>query len=129
MDKQTYSHPIISKYINENFYAVKFNAEGNQTVNFYDRVLPILILLPRQKAKCNAPVREVYECQWISSSGIFRRKCSTHYQFDGIFLCQRIRTLYHLFFLKANIKISKPVNNGKTIRKNLNQRLKSNSKI
>jgi thioredoxin-related protein len=38
MDKQTYSHPIISKYINENFYAVKFNAEGNQTVNFYDRV-------------------------------------------------------------------------------------------
>ena len=38
MDNQTYSHPIISKYINENFYAVKFNAEGNQTVNFYDRV-------------------------------------------------------------------------------------------
>ena len=67
MDKQTYSHPIISKYINENFYAVKFNAEGNQTVNFYDRVLPIQILLTRQKAKCNAPVREVYECQWISS--------------------------------------------------------------
>ena len=26
MDKQTYSHPIISKYINENFYAVKFNS-------------------------------------------------------------------------------------------------------
>lgn len=38
MDKQTYSHPIISKYINENFYAVKFNAEGNQSVNFYGRV-------------------------------------------------------------------------------------------
>lgn len=37
MEKQTYSHPEISKFINENFYAVKFNAEGNETVNIYDR--------------------------------------------------------------------------------------------
>lgn len=38
MEKQTYSHPLISQYINENYYAVKFNAEGNDTVNFMGRV-------------------------------------------------------------------------------------------
>lgn len=37
MEKQTYSHPETSKFINENFYAVKFNAEGNELVNIYDR--------------------------------------------------------------------------------------------
>lgn len=37
MDKQTYSHPEISKFINENYYAVKFNAEGNETVIIYGR--------------------------------------------------------------------------------------------
>lgn len=34
MDKQTFSNPEIIKYINENYYAVKFNAEGNEPVSF-----------------------------------------------------------------------------------------------
>lgn len=38
MDKQTYSNPYISKFINENYYAVKFNAEGKEIVNYYGRI-------------------------------------------------------------------------------------------
>lgn len=38
MDQQTYAHPQIVKYINEKFYAVKFNALGDAEVSFYDRV-------------------------------------------------------------------------------------------
>ena len=34
MDRTTFSNPEIAKYINENFYAVKFNAEGNDVVKF-----------------------------------------------------------------------------------------------
>tara|TARA_B100001094_G_scaffold326365_1_gene382371 strand:+ start:511 stop:1050 length:540 start_codon:yes stop_codon:yes gene_type:complete len=34
MDKNTFQNPEIAKYLNENFYAVKFNAEGNSTVNY-----------------------------------------------------------------------------------------------
>lgn len=34
MERKTFEHPEISKYINENYYAVKFNAEGNEFVNF-----------------------------------------------------------------------------------------------
>lgn len=37
MERRTYAHPEISKFINENFYAVKFNAEGNEMVKMYDR--------------------------------------------------------------------------------------------
>jgi len=37
MDKNTYGDSEISKYINENFYAVKFNAEGNDKFEFKDR--------------------------------------------------------------------------------------------
>jgi len=34
MDKTTFGHPEIVKYVNENYYAVKFNAETKDTVNF-----------------------------------------------------------------------------------------------
>jgi thioredoxin-related protein len=34
MDKQTFTDPIIVDYINQNYYAVKFNAEGTQPILF-----------------------------------------------------------------------------------------------
>jgi thioredoxin-related protein len=37
MDKATYGHPVISKFINENYYPVKFNAEGEKTINIFGR--------------------------------------------------------------------------------------------
>lgn len=37
MDRNTYDHPVISKYLNDNFYPVKFNAEGGQNINLFGR--------------------------------------------------------------------------------------------
>ncbi len=37
MKKQTFYHPKIAKYINENYYPVRFNAETNKKVNFSGR--------------------------------------------------------------------------------------------
>lgn len=37
MEKETYNHSLIAKYLNENFYAVKFNAEGKETINVMGR--------------------------------------------------------------------------------------------
>lgn len=34
MDANTFSHPVIADYINENYYAVKFNAEMTEPVTF-----------------------------------------------------------------------------------------------
>lgn len=34
LDRNTFGNKSVIKYINENFYAVKFNAEGNATINF-----------------------------------------------------------------------------------------------
>jgi thioredoxin-related protein len=34
MTKNTFGNPEVIKYVNENFYAIKFNAEGNDTVVF-----------------------------------------------------------------------------------------------
>ena len=34
MDQSTFSHPVIAKYMNEHFYAVKFDAECNDTIEF-----------------------------------------------------------------------------------------------
>jgi len=34
MDKFTFNHPEIAKIINEKFYAVKFESDGNETINF-----------------------------------------------------------------------------------------------
>ena len=38
MDKNTFSNPDIIRIINKNYYAVKFNAEGNETVKFMNKV-------------------------------------------------------------------------------------------
>lgn len=32
MDKNTFKHPVIAKYLNENFYAVKLNAEQKEDI-------------------------------------------------------------------------------------------------
>jgi len=34
LDSRTFKNKDVSSYINENYYAVKFNAEGNEVVNF-----------------------------------------------------------------------------------------------
>ena len=38
MEKLTFAHPEILKYLNDKFYVVKFNSEGNETVNIYNRI-------------------------------------------------------------------------------------------
>tara|TARA_Y100000996_G_C22558659_1_gene656485 strand:- start:6008 stop:6568 length:561 start_codon:yes stop_codon:yes gene_type:complete len=35
MEKHTFSNPDLASYVNQNYYAVKFNAEGNEKINFY----------------------------------------------------------------------------------------------
>ena len=34
LDKNTFQNPDVVKYVNEHYYAVKFNAEGNEKINF-----------------------------------------------------------------------------------------------
>ncbi|MFK5959403.1 MAG: thioredoxin fold domain-containing protein [Lutibacter sp.] len=34
LDKNTFHNKDVVEYVNENYYAVKFNAEGNETINF-----------------------------------------------------------------------------------------------
>lgn len=38
LDKRTFQNSDVASYINENYYAVKFNAEGNQQVTFRGRL-------------------------------------------------------------------------------------------
>ena len=38
LDKKTFSNPDVINYINAHFYAVKFNAEGTEEIQYYDRV-------------------------------------------------------------------------------------------
>jgi thioredoxin-related protein len=38
MDKATFADPTVAEYVNKNFYAVKFNAEGYENIIFQDRV-------------------------------------------------------------------------------------------
>ncbi len=37
LDKETLSHPEIATYINQNFYPVKFDAEGKDTIKYYEK--------------------------------------------------------------------------------------------
>lgn len=47
MDKTTFSEPDVAKYINENFYPVKLNAETRDSIRFRDKVFRFI---PEYKA-------------------------------------------------------------------------------
>ena len=38
LDKNTFSNSDVIEYVNENYYPVKFNAEGNEEINFKGQV-------------------------------------------------------------------------------------------
>ena len=38
MDKKTFSNTDLINYVNDHYYAVKFNGEGNETINFYGNI-------------------------------------------------------------------------------------------
>ncbi len=38
LDKNTFQTADVANYVNENYYAVKFNAEGNETINYKGKV-------------------------------------------------------------------------------------------
>lgn len=37
LDKNTFQNPDVANYVNKNYYAVKFNAEGNASVKYKDK--------------------------------------------------------------------------------------------
>ena len=51
MDKNTFANRDVLNYINENFYAVKFNGEGNEKINFFDQEFTNPEFIERRKGR------------------------------------------------------------------------------
>ena len=55
LDKNTFSNKKLAAYVNANYYAVKFNAEGNAVVNFKDQELSNPNYAPAKAKRRNSP--------------------------------------------------------------------------
>lgn len=55
LDKNTFKNPDVINYINSNYYAVKFNAEGNETVSFKDKTFSNPNYDPAKAKRRNSP--------------------------------------------------------------------------
>jgi len=51
MDKNTFGNRDVLNYINKNFYAVKFNGEGNEKINFFDQEFTNPEFIDRRKGR------------------------------------------------------------------------------
>ena len=51
LDKKTFGNPDVSGYISQNFYAVKFNAEGDEEIFFMIKVFQIQITIQTEKVE------------------------------------------------------------------------------
>lgn len=51
LDKQTFRNPDVVKYINEHYYAVKFNGEGNETVTYQGKTYTNPNYMPERKGR------------------------------------------------------------------------------
>lgn len=54
LDKNTFGNPDVAKYINENYYAIKFNAEGDKSITFEGRTFTNPNYDPAKKKRRNA---------------------------------------------------------------------------
>jgi thioredoxin-related protein len=55
LDKNTFQNADVASYINEHYYAVKFNAEGNEEITFKDRTFANPNYDPAKAARRNYP--------------------------------------------------------------------------
>ncbi|WP_289023674.1 thioredoxin fold domain-containing protein [uncultured Salegentibacter sp.] len=55
LDKNTFSNSDVIEYVNENYYPVKFNAEGNEEINFKGQVFKNPQYDPEKKKRRNSP--------------------------------------------------------------------------
>ena len=51
LDKNTFQNPDVSRYISTHYYAVKFNAEGQEEINFFDQVFTNPNFVPNRKGR------------------------------------------------------------------------------
>ena len=51
LDKNTFQNPDVSRYIIENYYAVKFNAEGDEEIKYYDQTFTNPNFDPNRKGR------------------------------------------------------------------------------
>ena len=51
LDRNTFGNKKVAKFVNENFYAVKFNAEGDETINFKDKTFTNPNFDPNKKGR------------------------------------------------------------------------------
>ena len=54
MDKNTFTNPDLASYVNQNYYAVKFNAEGNEKISFYGNIFQNLNYDESKKSRRNS---------------------------------------------------------------------------
>ena len=54
MDKNTFTNPDLASYINQNYYAVKFNAEGNEKISFYGNIFQNINYDESKKSRRNS---------------------------------------------------------------------------
>ena len=55
LDRNTFGNKDVIDYVNKNYYAVKFNAEGNSTINFKDNTFGNPNFDPTKVNKRNSP--------------------------------------------------------------------------
>jgi thiol-disulfide isomerase/thioredoxin len=55
LDKNTFQNPDVSNYISEHYYAVKFNAEGQEEINFFDQTFTNPNYDPNRKGQKRNP--------------------------------------------------------------------------
>jgi thioredoxin-related protein len=51
LDRKTFANPYVSAYISEHYYAVKFNAEGQEEIKFYGNTFTNLNYDPKRKGR------------------------------------------------------------------------------
>lgn len=54
LDRNTFQNPDVANYVNENYYAVKFNAEGDEVINYKDNTFDNKAYKPEMASRRNS---------------------------------------------------------------------------
>jgi thiol-disulfide isomerase/thioredoxin len=93
MDAVTYTNPSLIKYVNNNFYAVKFDAERQDTIRFQDK---LYFFYPEYKANGFA-IELMKSSMSYPTTDVYAREFSVTHTYTGLLRRKGYGALPHLF--------------------------------
>ncbi len=108
LDKETFQNIDVAAYVNKHYYAVKFNGEGNETLNYKERVFsnPNYDKTKANRRNSSHQFADYLQLRGYPTIAFFDEKASFLYPLTGFYKPQQLELYLKLFVTDKHKELS-----------------------